>query len=1198
MPGLSHDLETLRRRARRLVFVRGAAALLATVLGFALLLGSIDSLVRWQSPTQRLAQTCIWVAAIIFVGWRFLIRPLRARLSNQELAQIIHRQWPTQTPDLTSAVDFECSQLSATVGAPLLQQVTVSRAQHQLATVPWQSVVVQGRVYAAVASAVLAAGLLGLAVVRSSEMTGVGACRLASPWLDLDWPRHTTLVYLNSDLTPIDTSRDPAVRAGQGDPLTLYIENRTGALPTKVIYKRKTLAGENEQGELRQTTLRDSQGRPHQVAVASLPTTEPFEFRAQGGDDDRAPWITVNVVPPPRVQSFEIELTPPAYTGKPTETLTSGVGHLQGLVGSQVHIRCRAAAPLQAAWLNTGNAPRQTLSLGEGGLEFTLEWAIAAAERSTYWIDLTDPYGLRASSPPRYEIRGVADQEPVVTLLIPTSDLRVTPQAAISLSGEARDDLGLQRVELAYEPPQQAVTSPSQPEHLAVEQQTVPLGPELPGALEQKLQTTWNLSELALQPGAQVRFWLQATDACNLNGLKGQVGRSAVRVISIVSTEDKQLELSGQQIQIAERIIQLRDQQAALEQSTQEIVTQWKSVGSLRPSDELELERVQSEQQAVAQELGHSSQGVLGDLQSLQKERSMNQLNDPPTSESLSRWESTLSPVADEVLPSVLAQLEAARRGADQHPGSKTAPGEQTTKAMEQAHSGQLRALDDLSRLATELAQWRRDEDLDKRFAEIVNRQASLREQSLEVGQQTSAKTLADLSSQEQADLARAADRQGSLAREVEQLTTQLEAVSPPTVPQPGTDALAGMAQQLTEMSVAATMRGVSDALRQNHVQSATDTQQKLIDSLDALRQGLDQQRSQTKSNDIEELRKSIANADELAERQAELRRRTAALSAPSADSNRAAESGEAQRLQRELEDQTAEFAQRLQREHRNDSSTAAQRASQRMHEARESLEQEQVTQSLDRQTEAIDELEQVQNSLDEDLQDANQRADQERLNAVAQLVVALRERAKTTRAETIRVEELRLANGKWTRGQLKSVQLVANSQRDIAKSCEQAAQQLGSNGVLRLCIDLASEHFTTAAQHLDERDAGQITQAEQRSGETLLDQFIASLNTSNPPAETPDSPETQPPATEQGEPPQPSSPLMAAEVRLLLRMQEELLARTRVLADLKSNGHDLTADQVSELHQLRDRQKRLVKTARSMIGKSSESESEEVKQP
>lgn len=1185
MSGLAHDLETLRRRAHRFVLVRGAAAVIAAIVGMGLLLGVVDSLIRWQGQAGRWTQTAVWLVSIFVVGWKFLVRPLRTQLTHRDLAQLIHRRWPAQTPDLTSAVEFESADFDSDTGAPLLQQVTVSRAQLQLATVPWRTVVAPQRTYGALSCAALVSVLFGLVAMSFLETASVGALRLTSPWIDLDWPRRTTLVYLDRDFVPIDTSRTPAVRTGQGEPLTIYVENRTGSLPAKVVFERQTLNGERERGELRQTTLNDAEGRPHQVAIASSPALASFEFRALGGDDDRAPWMTINVVPPPRVQSFDITLTPPAYTGRPPETTTSGVGHLQGLVGSQVHIRCRATTPLQSAILNQDNAPRQTLIISPDRQEFTLDWTISAAERSTYWLDLADSLGLRTTNPPRYEIRGVADLEPVVTLLTPPSDLRVTPDAEISISGEARDDLGLRLTELVYEIPAVASTTATASPSATLEQLSIPLGPTQPGQLEQNIQTTWKLSELNLTAGTQVRFWLQAKDACDLHGMSGQVGRSAVRVISILTPEEKQQEFSSQQIQIAERINQLRDKQATLEQSTREVVEQWKSVGSLRPAEVQELENLQTRQSELSHELGRGSQSVLGELKALQQERATNQLNDPQSSESLARWEATLAPLAEEVLPTVVAKLEATRLGVTPNAASQLRAKEHATEALNQAHSGQLRTLDDLTKLSSELTQWRRNEDLDKRLDDIARRQTELREQSLSIGQQTSAKSLAELSSQEQTDLARAADRQISLARDVEHLSSQLEADASQADSSPNDKAVADMAQQLADLSVAATMRDASEALRQNHIQSATDVQQALIDTLEKLKVGIEQQRTQTARSELETLRKSIQETQELAQRQAELRRRTEALATPSADSQRATNAAETQKLQEELADQTMELAQRLRLDQRSETSHAARRASERMREAQSSLEQEQIPQALERQSEALDDLRQAQDSLDEAFEQASLQADQERISSAGQLVVALRERAQATLEETVRLEQLRTSQGKWTRSQLKSIQQSAESQRDIATSCEQAKQQLGSSGVLGLCIGLATEHFQTAANQLGERNAGSETQTQQQAGIQLLDQFIASLSRPPQPNANEQQNSQQEPQNIQNQSPG-ASPLMSAEIRLLLKMQEDILARTRVLADVKSGGHTLTDPQISELHQLRDRQTRLAQTARAMISK------------
>lgn len=1187
MPAIRHDLETLRQSTLRWIAVRGLGIGLATLLLSAIALGLLDGLIRWQSPVARWGQTMVWLAAIGFVIWRFLYLPLRTPPCETDLAKAIHRRWTRETPDLISATEFEAAGISEQVGAPLLQQVTISRAQLQLATVPWRQVIDKQPVAIASGAAAFGVLVIGLLAWLRPELTSIGAMRLMSPRSDLDWPRRTTLVYLNADLERIDSVRKPALRTGQGEPLTIYVENREGALPSSVDYERRTPHGTLERGELRQTALRDSQGKSRAVAVATLPTSEPFEFRALGGDDNRAPWIAVDVVPPPKVEAFTITITPPSYSGGEVETQQSSVGHLQGLVGSQVQIHCRSAARLKSVQINRGNEPRQTVALDASGREFEWNWTITSADRTTYWLDLVDPFDLRVANPPRYEIRGVADLEPVVTLSVPATDLRVTSDAVIEISGEARDDLGLARVELAYEIPNFAdptagTIAKTMPLDMAARSE------DKSAITEQPIKYTWSLVDLGLEPGAQIRFWLQATDQYDLNGARGQTGRSATRILSILSESDKRQELAARQTQLAEQIGQLRDKQESLTETTRELNQQWKAVGNLRPSEQVDLDRVQTDQRDLAQNLAATPRGVLTELRALQRELSQNRISAPEISESLARWETGLSPLTEQTLPQVDQKLDAVRQALAPKPGAKSPTAEQTAANLEQALAGQQQTLEELGQITNELAQWKRDKDLEAKFADITGKQASLREQSVSVGKQTAGKPVPDLTSQEQADLSRAADRQSNLAREVEQLAAQLEAASKKSENGPQqNEAFGEMAKRLNEQTVAAAMRGISDELRQNHVQSATTAQQKLMDALDEMRKQLDRGKSLAAQSEVEELRKQVDDIAYLENRQEEMIKRTETLDTPTADMNREAEFEQLKKLQKEIAQQTSQLAQKLRKERRRNASQAAQRANQQMNEATETLEDEQVAESLERQREALDELEQAQESLQQELASAQQRAEQQALTSAGLLVASLLERAKATRDETIRLEELRLADGKWSRSQLKSVQHAAEAERGISESVREAGSDLGTNGVLKLCLDLATEHFTNAAARLAERDAGAGTQSQQLAGENLLEQFLASLESPDPKSQPPGQQGNEGQAEQNGEgqdQQSQSSPLLAVEVRLLLGMQEGLLSRTQSLAELKSKGHELNADQIAEVKLLRDRQKRLVETARQMV--------------
>ena len=61
--------------------------------------------------------------------------------------------------------------------------------------------------------------------------------RLVFPFSARDWPRRTNLQILNADMQPLEFDEQDPLRIARGDTLKLFVENRTGRLPTKVSYR-------------------------------------------------------------------------------------------------------------------------------------------------------------------------------------------------------------------------------------------------------------------------------------------------------------------------------------------------------------------------------------------------------------------------------------------------------------------------------------------------------------------------------------------------------------------------------------------------------------------------------------------------------------------------------------------------------------------------------------------------------------------------------------------------------------------------------------------------------------------------------------------------------------------------------------------------------------------------------------------------
>ena len=161
-------------------------------------------------------------------------------------------------------------------------------------------------------------GLLLCAVNSAAASTAMR--RLLWPLSDLAWPKSVELQLVSGDLSPVIAPPDKPLRTMQGQPLDLFVVNARGPLPQPVLIEFRQRGRSPQSEPLRTTTLRDAADQSHEAAAIRLPIDEgSFEFRAVGGDDRDMRWHELLIVPPPKLESFRVEVLPPKYTGEPSE---------------------------------------------------------------------------------------------------------------------------------------------------------------------------------------------------------------------------------------------------------------------------------------------------------------------------------------------------------------------------------------------------------------------------------------------------------------------------------------------------------------------------------------------------------------------------------------------------------------------------------------------------------------------------------------------------------------------------------------------------------------------------------------------------------------------------------------------------------------------------------------------------------------
>lgn len=267
---------------------------------------------------------------------------------------------------------------------------------------------------------------------------------------------------------------------------------------------------------------------------------------------------TLRPVKPVGVKEFRVTVMPPAYLPQNAQIHTSP--EIRGVAGSRVTVEADLDAPVRSAtarFSNEAQTPAQLLGPEKIQFQFHL------TESGFFRLEFIDRHGKSVAAEHTYPIWVDADDSPTITLLSPEEDLVADPNEKIPLTYEAKDDFGIQKIELVW-----TVSS-------SEKRKTLFLGEG--GAPEATLDTFyWSLSRERFRAGDKIRFHLAAEDANTVTG-PGR-GVSAARIIEIASFEQ------GHE-KIEKSLEEWRNQ--AVDYLADVNVAQQKTVKQERPMEEL-----------------------------------------------------------------------------------------------------------------------------------------------------------------------------------------------------------------------------------------------------------------------------------------------------------------------------------------------------------------------------------------------------------------------------------------------------------------------------------------------------------------------------------------------------------------------------------------------------------------------------------
>ncbi|MCG3203704.1 MAG: hypothetical protein KCHDKBKB_00376 [Elusimicrobia bacterium] len=326
--------------------------------------------------------------------------------------------------------------------------------------------------------------LLALSVV-----VGTGLLRLIFP---------SVLVLDSQALTPFGAFHvESALRIEPGDsdvPLGSDVSIRIQVLEKKFdkpILKVKT--GDSWQN----LNLFEQGDQKYEVSLKNIVVPHFYQVGWKGFWSKRYKIVPIE---PLTVKSFDIQLIPPAYTGK--EALQKSEPELSGLAGTWVHMKVHFSHPLQQVSLQFSGGGEVAAETSEGRMAV---FKFGLTKNDNYDFMVTTSEGKQLHTNGQYPIHLMEDRAPTLVLLSPDQDLVVGERESLPLTFDVRDDFGLDRVLL-------------QVENHKKETKSWPVK-VFEGSVESSLSTvSWDLAPQNYVQGEVIRYRLGALDKNKLTG--------------------------------------------------------------------------------------------------------------------------------------------------------------------------------------------------------------------------------------------------------------------------------------------------------------------------------------------------------------------------------------------------------------------------------------------------------------------------------------------------------------------------------------------------------------------------------------------------------------------------------------------------------------------------------------------------------
>ena len=471
-----------RRVWKRTLFWTGCA--IAIVGLIAILAGAaIVDLLMPLPGSVRLVLLIGVIGAVGYLLYRYLIQPLRVKLTPHDVALNVERRHQDLEDRLVSALQFGEVETDDPIKSHLLQRL-VTDAVERTEGIDFRATVDKSKKRKHVSIAVAAlAGWALIALIFPVELN-TSLNRLLSPWEKTE-PVYTTKLTVEPGNARILRGRSLAIN--------LEVTGKA-ADKARLVYTKgdPTTDMELQQQEIDMVRI-EGEKRKFGYELFNINENMEYYVTANGTESER---YTVEVFDMPKVTAIEIAYTYPEYT-KLKPIIQQGEGNIRAVAGSQAEVRITTNKAIQSATLTVDAQDSVPMLISDAR---TLTTTLNVINDGKYTVKLLCVDGFNNQTPIEYTITAIPDEPPEVVIKEPGRDIKATKLEEVRILAEATDDYGVENMTLKY-----GIGS-GEAQELPVETVEVKAEKIISNAY------VFYLEELDVEPGELISYYAQATD--------------------------------------------------------------------------------------------------------------------------------------------------------------------------------------------------------------------------------------------------------------------------------------------------------------------------------------------------------------------------------------------------------------------------------------------------------------------------------------------------------------------------------------------------------------------------------------------------------------------------------------------------------------------------------------------------------------